>query len=370
MDLHTIQPDALELHTTAHIYGMILACVVLAGLSPLFVLFLRRSFEEDSRNSSFRREWKSVCVWIFICLSFGFLVFPPIFGHVHQEHSEHISPGMLSMGGILILVIGFFCYCLHLLAKLLRRREVELLRLQSKLKDDALLSALTSLAAGAAHELCSPLSTIAVVAKELERRMQRIGESEALTDARLIREQVERCREILNDMSSPLRDEAHLPSLISMEQIKKEIEPACFARRPLVRLQWQSNVEHFRLSETLLLRILQNLIDNALDASKDGQEIELSFVSTGPLLEIRVVDQGEGIPHHLSSQATLPFQSSKSSGRGLGLFLVRSLAERFGTGLQIVSHPGRGTAVSLGLYLSESHSSEFLLYEEKNRSYC
>jgi two-component system sensor histidine kinase RegB len=60
------------------------------------------------------------------------------------------------------------------------------------------LASLATLAAGAAHELATPLSTIAVVAKELERSLaQRAGDAEAAADARMIREEVERCREVL-----------------------------------------------------------------------------------------------------------------------------------------------------------------------------
>ena len=356
-------------HTASHIHGMILSCVLLAGLSPLFVLFLRRSFYEDGNRRGIWREWRAVVAWITICLSFGFLVFPPIFGHVHREHSDHISPNMLTMGGIVILIIGFFCYCLNLLARLLRKREEELLQLQSRQRDDALLASLTSLAAGAAHELCSPLTTIAIVAKEIERKhISTTNGGEVAADAQVIRLQVERCRTIIQQMSDPLRETPLVPVSVRLSLLMSTIQATANLRNPRLRLVWSSNTDVVMIAEPLLVRILQNLVENAVDASKDDDSIVIRFEEKGQLLLLSVQDSGSGISQELTSELGRPFVSTKERGHGLGLFLVRSLAERFGNGIMIESSPGKGTTVRVELFLAHEIQREDN-HAEENRSY-
>lgn len=89
------------------------------------------------------------------------------------------------------------------IADALRTREQEILVLQAQVATNERLASLVTLAAGAAHELGTPLGTIAIVAKELERFAEKVNSDRTvLEDAKLIRSEVERCRRILERMSA------------------------------------------------------------------------------------------------------------------------------------------------------------------------
>ena len=99
------------------------------------------------------------------------------------------------------------------ISELLREREESLLRLSQQLHQKDRLLSLATLAAGAAHELNTPLATIAVVARELERYATVTQPNEAIAlDSGLIRSEVDRCREVLERMSADGADPARRDS--------------------------------------------------------------------------------------------------------------------------------------------------------------
>lgn len=99
---------------------------------------------------------------------------------------------------------------------------------------------------------------------------------------------------------------------------------------------------------------LANLIRNALDASEQQMQITLRFELDAERVSFRVVDQGRGMNEEQLARACDPFFTTKGEGRGgegmgLGLFLVRALAEQLGGALTIESAPERGTVATLSL---------------------
>ncbi len=348
-------------HLSSHVHGMIISCAFLAGLSPLLFLSLRNHLISSAGVLSNRYRWGlAACVLVAVGVA-GFFLFPMFFGHHHHEQSTHIGSGMFAIAGILAATVAALCFCLDFLARSLARREEELLRMQEVAKEEELLVSLTTLAAGAAHELCSPLTTIAVIAKELERETEihsdwsRDRVLRLRDDVTVVRREVERCRAIIDRMNDPLSGTPLDNRDVVLAEIIDLATSSARRSRPLVKCVWTSNVDSVRAPRVLLLRIVQNLFENAVHASADGEEVQIRFESSGDEFHIRVEDRGRGMSKVELDRAGQPFFTTKEliGGTGLGLFLVRSLTKRFGSGFLIDAMAGGGTAVSVTLLRSK-----------------
>jgi two-component system sensor histidine kinase RegB len=98
-------------------------------------------------------------------------------------------------------------------------------------------------------------------------------------------------------------------------------------------------------------RALRGVIHNALQASHEGQSVELRVACDAQRCELLVRDSGSGMEPAVLAHAGEPFFTTKEPGRGmgLGLFLTRAVFERLGGSLAIESHTGTGTQVVLSL---------------------
>ena len=219
------------------------------------------------------------------------------------------------------------------------------------------LEALGTLAAGAAHELATPLSTIAVVAKELEREVARGDASpETVADIELIRGEVDRCRSILDRMSmrsgeAPGEAPAEMPVADLIEEVLKEL-PA--RDRVSTDYQYAAATATLTAPRTALSQVLRAVVQNGIDASAVDDDALPVRIVVGPALggvEIAIHDQGTGMLPDVLQRAGEPFFTTKSPGKGmgLGLFLARSVIERLGGELNIESQSGTGSTVRVSL---------------------
>ena len=213
---------------------------------------------------------------------------------------------------------------------------------------------LTTLAAGAAHELSTPLATIAVASHELERSLVAANANESWThDARLVREQVDRCHAILDQMSgragghaSDLAEPTDLASLF--DDLRQRLPPEQ-ARR--VHLQIAPAMSPVMVPRAGLSQVLLSLVKNAFDATDDRHPVTLEGIQQDHLIRLIVRDQGEGMTDEALRRAGEPFYTTKEPGRGLGLglFLARMFAERCGGTLTLESNGGTTATLELPL---------------------
>lgn len=216
------------------------------------------------------------------------------------------------------------------------------------------LAALTTLAAGAAHELSTPLGTIAVAARELERTAERLaGTLPAVgplrDDAHLIRAEVDRCQVILDGMSGRAPDgTASLGAPLPPDQIVELVRtrlPVEQQRRLQVEVASPAAVP--AVSGAAMVQAVSALLKNAFDASDDHAAVTLRFGERAAMVRVEVRDAGAGMPADVLRHAGEPFYSTKAAGegRGLGLFLTRALAQQAGGTLHLDS--GAGTTAVL-----------------------
>jgi two-component system sensor histidine kinase RegB len=231
-------------------------------------------------------------------------------------------------------------------------RERELSELRAFAARNERLASLTALAAGAAHELATPLATIAVAAGELERAADRHDMSSLADDVSLIRLQVDRCRDILDRMSGRASGkwiETSRP--VPLDEIVRLLRDELGAdQRAHVRIDAEFPPV-LLVPCAGLVQVLRNLVANALDASGPGDVVSLAVTANGSRVAFAVRDHGPGMSADTLERAGEPFFTTKppGSGYGLGLFLVRHFAERHGGSLVVDSAPERGTTVVLEL---------------------
>jgi len=205
------------------------------------------------------------------------------------------------------------------------------------------LSQLDGLAAAAAHELGTPLATIALVAKELSRSLPQDDDTAA--DLQLLRDQVVRCREILGKLTS-LGREDNMQFLATMT-LRHLIEETV---APLRSLDVLLNVdidgkgpEPRCLNRTALMFSLTNIIDNAIDFA--GSEVWITARWDDDHVRLEIRDDGPGYAPDIlmrlgepyvttravnRNEHKVPEEGATGGGLGLGLFIAKTLIERSG----------------------------------------
>ena len=232
----------------------------------------------------------------------------------------------------------------------LEAREGELMAAQKQADKQERLASLATMAAGAAHELSTPLATIAVVAKELSRRLDGADERTA-EDVRLVREEVGRCRHILNQMAGGMGhgDETHLEAVSLATLVKSALCSIRVAPKVSVELAEEAAEALLLIPAQATEQALRSIITNAQDASPATSPVRVSASKVNDHLRVTVTDHGAGMRESTIERLGEPFYTTKEPGHGMGLgfFLARTVFQRLGGELGVDSKFGVGTRVEI-----------------------
>lgn len=282
---------------------------------------------------------------------------PTTLGGIHTPTSPRIFSPFAIHTNHFHLFGMWLAYCVAAISiAVFTERLVRELRVRQQEAQDAAVSAershrlasLAGLAAGAAHEIATPLSTIHVIASELEDYSSDDDGAEVVhDDARLILQEVRRCRSILDRMAieAGYVRGASLQSRTLQEFVDDTLtrvhqpercQLSFDAPRDLVSPQWAGALAH----------ALSAVINNAILASPTIP-VALRLTVERATLRIRVQDHGTGMAQDVLARATEPFFTTRDTGRGmgLGLFLAHNVARTLGGELHIESRTGEGTTV-------------------------
>ena len=265
------------------------------------------------------------------------------------------------MGGAFIVTSLFVVFFVSKIQKALTENQLKIQSLEKERERHERLAALATFAAGAAHELATPLSTVAVVSCEMIHALKTQGENkELLDDARLIREQVAECKEILYQMTAGAGE--HMGEEIREFSIQQVVDQILHEIREEDRKRVRVVIEPEDLKITMpfrsLCRTIKGLVKNGLEASPSHEKVTMRWFTTAEYLGVEVQDRGTGIEKKMEAQGSEPFFSTKDSGLGLGLFLARSMAEQFGGGLVIEPQVEEGARVTLTLALNMTQKKQ------------
>jgi two-component system, sensor histidine kinase RegB len=220
------------------------------------------------------------------------------------------------------------------------------------------LESLGTLAAGTAHELATPLSTIAIVAKEVEQFFEENpldipGADDVIDDIRLIRSQLDRCRVILDRMASQ-----------SGQAVGETIQNISCAEFWLSVLEEVSEPQRVRLvvnpeiakatlyvPPIILSQSMRGFVQNAIDADPSGKEVVVEIQRFAKHWLWTVTDQGSGMPESVLQRISEPFFTTKPTGKGMGLgvYLAKNVVERLDGTIDYQSTVGVGTKVTIRL---------------------
>jgi len=250
----------------------------------------------------------------------------------------------------LVLISSLIVYFSERVNRSLRRRDARIAALRERNARHEKLATLTTLAAGAAHELGTPLATIAVVAKELELAIQRLdASSELIEDAQLIRQECNRCRFILDRMRVDVASDTRTASTTLKELFARLAEHLRDDERERLQIGGPQGGVSIAAPCPAVEQSLTVMIRNAFDADKAGHPVKLVVRQRKNSVAFDVIDQGHGMPDDVLKRAGEPFFTTKEPGRGmgLGLFLVRLVAENYRGTFSLSSKPGEGTKSTL-----------------------
>lgn len=254
------------------------------------------------------------------------------------------SAGQIQLKHIALLMAFATCssvimYFMTRLTAELRAQQLEVRNVQMQQARSEKIEALGTLAAGTAHELATPLSTIAIVAKDVEQAFERHppdfpGAEEVIEDVHLIRSQLDRCRTIIDRMSSHAGEAVGEPirpyPLIRLANASLE----GLLGRGRVHLDILPEDENAIVAVPIdgLSQAIRGLVQNALDADTSDRPVVVRVRRAGENWRWEVIDRGPGMPPEVLERVSEPFFTTKSPGKGMGLgvFLAKNVVRRLG----------------------------------------
>jgi two-component system, NtrC family, sensor histidine kinase HydH len=223
----------------------------------------------------------------------------------------------------------------------LQARELEVLRAEQ-------LAAVGQLAAGVAHEIRNPLTAIKLLVQSAQEDNGEISREEL----RVIEDEIRRMERSLNTFLEFARPPKLQRTTVSVTTLLTGVKDLLRIRaeRQKVELRMNLATEVMVVADSSQLRqVLLNLGLNALDAMPSGGELRFDVIRGARYLEIRVRDNGPGIPAAIIPRLFTPFASSKDTGLGLGLVISRRIIEDHGGTLTAINRPTGGAELLIWL---------------------
>ncbi len=240
------------------------------------------------------------------------------------------------------------------IGRIVRARDARLAALRQRAAEEEHVVRMGLLASGAAHELGTPLATMAVILGDWRHLPQFQGDPELLQDVSEMQAQVLRCKAIVSGiLASAGETRAEAPRGTTLRAFLDGLLGEWRRSRVVRGFEYHDAVDgDFAIvSDAGIQQMLWNVLDNALEASRSRVSLEASTVDG--MLVLQVVDDGPGFDPGILERLGTPYNSSKEApGRGLGLFLALNVARTLGGTIDACNPPSGGAMVTITLPLA------------------
>jgi two-component system, sensor histidine kinase RegB len=299
----------------------------------------------------------SVVVLTLVCYSLLLFFHVPLAGALNPGGGDGLL--ILGMWVSYLVSTGLIAYFVMTVSAVLRRQGRALADDAQRDMTREYLVRVGALAAGAAHEIRSPLATMAVLVKELQ---QQYDDRMKLTESlRIMSDQIDACRRTLSDLVTCREPDAGAPGVRArpVDGFLDEIVKRWRLFRPGVRLacRWTGCRPAPAIhAERSLEHAVVNLLNNAADASP--QSVELICRWSPGALKIVVQDRGPGFPAALGEfLGELSVSTKRDKGTGIGLLLAKTAVRRAGGTLMLSNRSGGGARAEVVLPLSRPRNT-------------
>jgi len=232
---------------------------------------------------------------------------------------------------------------------IIQKRAMERLRLKERLSQAERLSALGEMAAGISHEIRNPLGIIRSSAELLKKKVAKIDPSNTMPD--IIVEESSRLNSIITDFINFAKPGSPRLNLCRIEEvIEKNITFLSMQMKEkgyTLKKDYQNHLPEIQADADMLYQSFLNIFLNAMQAMPNGGIIKVAIRSNGKAVFINFDDEGQGIANEILEKIWDPFFTTKETGTGLGLGMVKNIIESHGGNIQIVNKIEGGTRVTV-----------------------
>jgi two-component system sensor histidine kinase RegB len=287
-----------------------------------------------------------------LCYSALFFIDTPI-NSEHARHDSGFQTHVLGMWLGFVMSAGFVAVIIVGMAHSLRERDRRLAEAREQALQNERLVALGTLAAGTAHELGTPLGTMAILAAELANEYAGSESTDLKKKLDILNQQIGRCKEALSTLSDAAgADRAESGHPMPAAAYLREVIAEWQTQRPDADLltDIQSPMPACDIiAERTLTQALINILDNAADASPG--RVSLHASCNTHVLTVEIADRGPGLSDEIHDQLGRHPVTTKREGLGVGLYLAHATIQRLGGTLTIGNREHGGTLLTITLPL-------------------
>ena len=276
------------------------------------------------------------------------LALPPRF--VSGWSDLYILGALLCFGLVAVLLVAFVTR----INRNLRARDARLATMRQQAAEEDHIVRMGLLATGAAHELGTPLASLAVIINDWRRMPELTGNPALAEEIDDMQTAIARCKTIVSGiLASAGEAQGQHPSVTTVHAFFDGVVADWRAQHGEDALAYDNRFgdDLAIVSDTALGQVIRNILDNALEAC--GQPVALRVTRADDVLALDIRDHGSGFSDDMLANFGQPYRSTKArSGGGLGLFLVVNAMRKLGGTVSAANHPEGGAMISLRLPLA------------------
>lgn len=298
-----------------------------------------------------RYTWalSAITIGCYTILLFNYIPLP----HDHSKHLVEFSLHVSGMWLTFVLSTVIIAWYVVKMSTSIRDRDRDLALAREQAMRNEQIIGLGTLAAGAAHELGTPLSTMAVITGELQKEYPE--NSEFQNNIQILRDQIAHCKQTLTQLLAKAgQTRVEGVSQVPVDKFMNSVLEKWKLIRPSVKFSYHINGPRPTpkiMDSQLLGQSILNLLNNAADASSECIEITSHWDSDN--LHLEIIDDGEGLSAEAAQRAGEAFFTSKAPGQGfgIGLFLANANIERLGGTVHLFNLEKGGACIQVTIPL-------------------